>query len=98
MLDPLDTQEVESLEEEEEDPLGGLLEGILPNTGPMADSDDFAQELMPNEIADEPVRPVPGAQKPLVGSSAVVHTGIFFGHASPNPHSGGQGNLPRLKS
>lgn len=56
MLDPLDTQEVESLEEKEEDPLEGLLEGILPNTGPLADSDDFAQELMPDEIAAEPVR------------------------------------------
>ncbi|KAK9827532.1 hypothetical protein WJX74_008520 [Apatococcus lobatus] len=54
MLDPLDTQEVESLEEKEEDPLEGLLEGILPNTGPLADSDDFAQELMPDEIAAEP--------------------------------------------
>lgn len=64
MLDPLDTQEVESLEEKEEDPLEGLLEGILPNTGPLADSDDFAQELMPDEIAAEPVCLVPGVSKP----------------------------------
>ncbi|KAK9866624.1 hypothetical protein WJX84_002082 [Apatococcus fuscideae] len=53
MLDPLDTQEVETLEEKEADPLDNLLEGILPNTGPLSDTDDFMLDILPDQVDGE---------------------------------------------
>ena len=55
MLDPLDTQEVETLEEKEADPLDNLLEGILPNTGPLSDTDDFMLDILPDQVDGEQV-------------------------------------------
>ncbi len=61
MLDPLDAQEVDDLQTKEEDPLDalGLLEGILPNTGPLADSDDFMQDILPDQIMEAVRSPSP---------------------------------------